>query len=210
VGSGSDLELAGGGAQESFEYDVALSMAGEDRGYVNPIAVQLRESGVRVFYDEFEQSAMWGEDLVVFLDTVFRKNSRYAVVFISRHYVEKKWPTHEGRSAHARALVEDSPYFLPVRLDDSELPSATDGRYIDARETGRDNLIELILEKVGTARPVERTPRTPEERALLLATQPPGWEVLLFAATLLHGREALVLQYRDHELGYVSPSRPRS
>ena len=122
MGSGSDLELAGGGAQESFEYDVALSMAGEDRGYVNPIAVQLRESGVRVFYDEFEQSAMWGEDLVVFLDTVFRKNSRYAVVFISRHYVEKKWPTHEGRSAHARALVEDSPYFLPVRLDDSELP----------------------------------------------------------------------------------------
>ena len=105
-----------------------LSLAGEDRGYVNPIAVQLRESGVRVFYDEFEQSAMWGEDLVVFLDTVFRKNSRYAVVFISRHYVEKKWPTHEGRSAHARALVEDSPYFLPVRLDDSELPSATDGR----------------------------------------------------------------------------------
>ena len=84
--------------------------------------------------------------------------------------------------------------------------AATDGRYIDARETGRDNLIELILEKVGTARPVERTPRTPEERALLLATQPPGWEVLLFAATLLHGREALVLQYRDHELGYVSPS----
>jgi hypothetical protein len=151
-----------GDGPESFEYDVALSLAGEDRGYVHPIAVSLRDRGVRVFYDEFKQSAMWGEDLVAFLDEVFRKTARYAVVFISRQYVEKKWPTHEGKSALARALVADSPYFLPVRLVDSELPGLrpTVG-YIDARVAGRDQLISLILEKVGTARPIERTPRTP-------------------------------------------------
>jgi hypothetical protein len=194
---------------EKFEYDVALSLAGEDRGYVQPIAARLRECGVAVFYYEFEQSKMWGLDLVVFLDEVFRKKSRYAVAFISRHYVEKHWPTHERESAQARALVEDSPYFLPVRLDDSELPGLrpTVG-YIDARETGRDKLIDLILTKVTVSPPVERTPRTPEEEALLLSSRPDGWEYLLFASTLLRERNALDPSWHDHELGYTKPHGP--
>lgn len=39
--------------QWTFEFDVALSFAGEDRGYVHPIAERLRERGIRVFYDDF-------------------------------------------------------------------------------------------------------------------------------------------------------------
>jgi TIR domain len=189
-----------------YEYDVALSLAGEDRAYVAPIAASLRESGVNVFYYEFEQGAMWGEDLVVFLDEVFRKNSRYVVAFISRHYVEKVWPRHEGKSAQARALLENSPYFLPVRLDDSELPGLrpTVG-YIDAREAGRDRLVELLLEKVGHERPVERVPRTSEEEAFVRATHPPGWEYLLFASVLRRRIDQLEPKWRDHELRYVPP-----
>jgi hypothetical protein len=187
-----------------YEYDVALSLAGEDRAYVAPIAASLQESGVKVFYYEFEQGAMWGEDLVEFLDEVFRKNSRYVVAFISRHYVEKVWPRHEGKSAQARALLENSPYFLPVRLDDSELPGLrpTVG-YIDARETGRDRLVELLLEKVGKERPVERVPRTAEEEAFVRATHPPGWEYLLFASVLRRRVDQLEPKWRDHELRYV-------
>lgn len=195
------------GNGDEFEYDVALSLAGEDRGYVQPIAERLRDSGVRVFYDGFEQGAMWGEDVLVFLDEVFRKRSRYAVVFISRRYVEKHWPTHEGKSAQARALIQDSPYFLPVRLDDSELPGLrpTVG-YIDAREVGREKLIDLILDKVAVSRPVDRVPRTPEEEAYLLTSQPDGWEYLLFASVLRRRLQALDPKWRDHVVGYRQPA----
>jgi hypothetical protein len=40
-------ELSGGG------YHVALSFAGEDRGYVERVADQLVSDGVSVFYDKF-------------------------------------------------------------------------------------------------------------------------------------------------------------
>ncbi|RGL79661.1 TIR domain-containing protein [Eggerthella lenta] len=48
---------------EDINYDVALSFAGEDRQVVEEIALMLVESGVRVFYDEFEQDILWGKDL---------------------------------------------------------------------------------------------------------------------------------------------------
>jgi hypothetical protein len=46
-----------------IRYDVALSFAGEDRAKAEELAQLLREGGVRVFYDKFEQARLWGSDL---------------------------------------------------------------------------------------------------------------------------------------------------
>lgn len=46
-----------------FEYDVCFSFAGADRGYVHETADILRNEGVRVFYDEYEEAELWGKDL---------------------------------------------------------------------------------------------------------------------------------------------------
>lgn len=46
-----------------FDYDVALSFAGEDRGYVQQVADALRRAGIRVFYDVFALVDTWGADL---------------------------------------------------------------------------------------------------------------------------------------------------
>src|SRR5690349_3418374 len=43
-------------------------------------------------------------------------------------------------------------------------------------------------------------PRTPEQRDALLTTRPAGWELLLFAALLLQGKQDLELRWRDHQL----------
>jgi len=39
-----------------FEYDVALSFAGEDRAYVEKVAKYLKEKSIRVFYDKYEKT----------------------------------------------------------------------------------------------------------------------------------------------------------
>src|SRR5437899_1900226 len=103
-----------------FDYDVALSFAGEDRAYVQAVAECLRSHNVKVFYDEFAPAETWGADLYVFFDDIFRKKARFVVAFISSYYAGKPWPNHERQSAQARALVESRTYFLPVRLDDTE------------------------------------------------------------------------------------------
>jgi hypothetical protein len=118
----------------TYDYDVALSFAGEDRPYVNEVAELLRAYGVRVFYDVYEQHSLWGKDLYTHLDEVYRLRSRYCVMFLSRYYGEKLWTDHERKSAQARAFNERGEYLLPVRLDPTEIPGVrqTTG-YLDGR-----------------------------------------------------------------------------
>jgi TIR domain len=197
-------------SSEIFDYDVALSFAGEDRAYVQQIATELQLRGVRIFYDEFAAAQLWGNDLYVLLDEVHRKRARFTVVFVSRYYASKPWTRHEHQSAQARALTEVGPYLLPVRLDDSELPGLrpTVG-YVDARNTSVERLVWLIEQKLSAApgvassqQPLLRSPRTAEQKRELLAQRPECWEYLLYAGVLWQCREALEPKWRDHELGY--------
>ena len=44
-----------------YDYDVAISYAGEDRHIAEAIANTLRRGGVKVFYDAYEKHKMWGK-----------------------------------------------------------------------------------------------------------------------------------------------------
>jgi hypothetical protein len=202
-------------ASQTFDYDVALSYAGEDRAYVQQIATRLQQRDIRIFYDEYAAAELWGNDLYVLLDEVYRKRARFAVVFVSRHYASKPWTQHERQSAQARALTDVGPYLLPVRLDDSELPGLrpTVG-YVDARNTSVERLVWLIEQKlsvtpgVATSNPpLLRSPRTAEQKRELLAQRPEAWECLLYAGVLWQRRQALESKWRDYELGYGRPTR---
>jgi hypothetical protein len=131
-------------------YDVVLSFAGEDRRYVQRVAACLKRKGVRVFYDGFEEAALWGKDLAEHLDVVYRRAGTYCVLFISAAYKNKMWTRHERRAAYARALRQDSEYILPARIDDTELIGVrpTLG-YISLADKRPANLARLILAKLG-------------------------------------------------------------
>jgi glucokinase len=134
------------------EFDVVLSYASEDRPYVRRVADSLAAHGVSFFYDEFEKTLLWGTELPETFNDIFAGRARFAVAFISAHYVNKPWPMHEGRSILDKALVEHRTYFLPVKLDDSNLPGLrrTVG-YVDARSTGPEELANMIADKLVTA-----------------------------------------------------------
>src|ERR1700754_940314 len=108
-------------------FDVALSFAGEDRRFVAAVAERLKiaHPHIRVFYDgdDETQVELWGKDLPEALDEIYRKGSRYAVLFVSAHYAAKMWTRLERRSAIARALQEKREYILPAHFDDTELPA---------------------------------------------------------------------------------------
>lgn len=137
-------------AEMDYDYDVALSFAGEDREYVETVAEILHQLGVKVFYDKYEEADLWGKDLYTHLDSVYQKKSRYCVMFISNFYKEKLWTNHERESAQARAFIEKQEYILPVRFDDTEIPGIrpTTG-YIDLRHKTPSDLAYLIAEKIG-------------------------------------------------------------
>lgn len=132
----------------SYQYDVALSFAGEDRAYIDKVANYLKSKGIKTFYDEFEETNIWGKDLVEHFDDIYRNQAHYCVLFISRFYAQKAWPRHEKQSALARALGEHG-YILPVRFDDTDIPGLqpTIG-YIDLRKKSPEQLSELIIQKI--------------------------------------------------------------
>jgi hypothetical protein len=133
----------------SQHWDVAISFAGEDREYAEELAQLLKMSGVKVFYDGFEEGKLWGEDLYVYLADVYGKRARFCVMFLSKDYARKLWTSHERKFAQARAFQENRAYILPVKLDDTEIAGipATTG-YVDLRQTTVDHVAALLLEKL--------------------------------------------------------------
>jgi len=78
-----------------FEYDVCLSFAGKDRGYVQKVAAELNAQGIRVFYDEYEKHLSGVKIFMSNLHVVYSELARYCVIFISKHYGKKLWTNHE-------------------------------------------------------------------------------------------------------------------
>lgn len=133
-------------------YDVALSFAGEQREYVEAVAKTLRKSGIRIFYDRFEEDRLWGRELISELDRVYRKESRYVVVFISAAYRDKKWARHEFRSILASAFEKREEFVLPVRFDDTDLDGLHPTiAYFDASTVKPTKLAASILNKLPKA-----------------------------------------------------------
>lgn len=174
------------------KYDVCLSFAGEDRDYVEEVARHLTELGVSRFYDTDEQADLWGKNLVEHLDEIYRKDSRFCVMFVSEAYVRKMWTRHERRSAFDRALTQDTEYVLPARFDDTEVPALRAGTgYLDLRNRTARELAVMIAQKVGA--PVEETPA--------------GWEYQLFSDTASMHLRKLKDKRLSHEMRFAEDVR---
>lgn len=124
------------------KYHVALSFAGEDREYVERVATRLTHFGVKVFYDKFEETTLWGKDLYTYLSDVYQNHAIYTVMFISEAYKKKLWTNHERMSAQARAFSESKEYILPAFFNEAvEVPGVL-------KTTGRISLVSLTPEEL--------------------------------------------------------------
>jgi hypothetical protein len=136
-----------------YAYEVALSFAGEDRAFAEAVAKGLRDAEVKVFYDDFYAEDLWGEDLAVKLRDVYHSSSQFCIMIISKHYVDKMWPSHERQQAIERMIKErGKAYVLPVRLDgfNGEVPGLSGTiSYLAVRSSDHQKIIDSFLRKIG-------------------------------------------------------------
>lgn len=140
---------------ETYKYDVALSFAGEDRKYVEEVALFLKKKNIAVFYDYFEEEALWGKNLISYLEEIYTNKSKYCVVFISQYYVQKEWTCYESAAAMVRLLnsnMKQKEYLLPVKFDETKVSGvlSTIG-FIDGKKKTPDELGNLIIKKLYTS-----------------------------------------------------------
>ena len=151
---------------KSYEYDVALSFAGENRDCASALADVLKKLGVKVFYDEYERSTLWGKNLYTYLSDIYQNKARYRVMLLSQHYAAKLWTNHEREAAQARAFSENEEYILPVRLDDTKIPGIPSTvAYLSWPPETAETIANAIMEKLGK----EANVLTREEAVELLA-----------------------------------------
>jgi len=134
---------------KKYQYDVALSFAGEDRDYVEQVAKVLEANGIKVHYDRFNQVQVWGRNLAEHFDDIYRNQAQYCVMFISENYAKKVWPSFEKRSALSREVIE-SGYILPARFDDTDILGIPPSKaYIDINQYNPKQFAQLVMEKLG-------------------------------------------------------------
>lgn len=137
-----------------FRYDVAFSFAEEDRPFVEQVVAHLKVRKVRLFYDDHERIHTWGRNLLEYLDQVYRSQARFCVIFISQHYVTKRWTGMEAEWARARdLLMRNREYILPFRLDDTALPVISkDIAYLSPETHNEQQLAMAIMEKIAQSK----------------------------------------------------------
>lgn len=99
-----------------FDWDFAISFAGENRNLAKQIAYLLEMLDCTVFYDEYYEANYLGKAWSQQFKEIFGTKSRYVVCLLDKHHADKIWPTFERDCFKPR--VGDGAV-IPIYLDDT-------------------------------------------------------------------------------------------
>jgi len=135
-----------------YEYEVGLSYASEQRSYVRPIAEELRNKGIKVFYDEFEMNNYWGRNVNDWFFEIFRHKLKFCVMFISADYKRKINTRWEFNAAIAKqkSLV-DAEYILPISFDGETFDSLNHIGCLKSEDFNSKQMAKQIVDKLKEA-----------------------------------------------------------
>jgi len=152
---------------DEFEYDVALSFAGDKRDVAYPFAELLRSKGISVFLDEYRSAELWGKDVIDHLVNLYSRKARFCLLLISQHYPLNTWTEEERTAAQERSLRDADEYVLPVQVDDTQVPGIeeTPG-YMDLRQHSMEKVVHILEQKLAEAKAQSRRlPRSHDLRS---------------------------------------------
>ncbi|MBV1790533.1 hypothetical protein KQ940_20935 [Marinobacterium sp. D7] len=141
-----------------YEYDIAISFAGENRCLAREISNQLGVFDSNVFFDENFESNFLGGAWSSQFEKIFGRDSRLVVCLLDSFYRDKIWPTFERECFIPR--VQDKEV-IPIFLDDTKfvgIPSDIIGimyRYdreaeLNANEV-TDEIVYKLVDRLGVA-----------------------------------------------------------
>jgi hypothetical protein len=133
---------------KDYEWDFALSFAGENRELARRIASNLEILDARVFFDEYFENNYLGKTWSDQFKRIFGESSRLVVCLLDSHHKRKIWPTFERECFLPRVAEGD---VIPILLDDTPfvgIPSDVVGIKFSAdpaSPTFEDDVIEQIV-----------------------------------------------------------------
>ena len=99
-----------------WEYDFAISFAGENRELARELAEQLSVLDAHVFFDEHFEANFLGGAWSKQFERIFGRDSRLVICILDSHYREKIWPTFERECFLPRVPAGE---VIPLFLDET-------------------------------------------------------------------------------------------
>jgi hypothetical protein len=106
-----------------YEFDFAISFAGENRSLAEIITNLLAVLDCTVFYDKHFEANYLGQAWSKQFHEIFSERARLVICILDKHYAEKIWPTFEKDCFKQR--VPDASV-IPIYLDDTKFVGIPD------------------------------------------------------------------------------------
>ncbi len=190
---------------ESFTYDVFLSHSSQDKDAVRDVATRLRSSGLKVWFDEWEIAP--GDLIPQRIDAGLDK-SRVLVLCMSSNSFTSGWAELESGTFRFRDPLNKGRRFIPIRLDDAEIPgSLRQVLYLDWRPGEREQNYARLL--AACKPPARRSSQKAQAVKRLTAVKKasPQVEDLISAYALSSSQEQAILGRYDGALSLWQVSK---
>jgi len=107
------------GSPKDYEFDFAISFAGENRDLARHIAESLEILDANVFFDEQYEANYLGRTWSKEFLRIFGSDSRLVVCLLDKYHKDKIWPTFERECFEPRVVDAE---VIPIFLDDTIFP----------------------------------------------------------------------------------------
>ncbi|MCH7500091.1 MAG: TIR domain-containing protein [Nitrospinae bacterium] len=141
---------------KDYEFDIALSFAGENRELAEYIAEQLGILDANVFYDKYFESNFLGSTWSRQFKKIFSEDSRLVVCLLDKHHNDKIWPTFERECFQPRVNDEavipiflDSTSFVGIPKDLIGIKFSWSADDSDWKDKVIDNIVLKVMERLG-------------------------------------------------------------
>jgi hypothetical protein len=138
---------------------VAFSFAGEQRDLVRKLAEDIEErlGEGKVFFDEWFEYYIAGDDADLRLQDIYAKRSVLVVVCVSERYGDKSWTKAEFKAIRSLQMLlyetseeRERSRILPLRVGDGDVPGIFENTICpDVRNRPREEIVQLVFGRLG-------------------------------------------------------------
>lgn len=132
--------------KESFEYDFAISYAGEEEKIAQGIhdAIKERYSNYTIFYAPKEIDKLVGQDGEQFFDNLFLR-SKQVIVILSENYKRKEWTRYEWDIIKQR---NEENRCIPIKVDNVRILGFSSNFIYLPFKNNFDEIAKICIEKL--------------------------------------------------------------
>jgi hypothetical protein len=137
-------------AERNFEFEIAISFAGENRELARKFSEKLEVFDVSVFFDELYESNLLGKALSKQFTRIFNEGSRFVLCLLDHYHHDKIWPTFERETFRVRIQEEA---IIPAYLDETKFLGIPEDLYGFNMRNGYtdddiDNSVIKLVERI--------------------------------------------------------------